>query len=151
MIIDKIENLINYNIVSQKIIDFLKSISMETPQGKYKIDEFSYVNVDVYQTKDLQVCKFEAHRKYIDIQICLSGFERLDIYNTEALAVAEAYDESRDIMFFENPKNTQDSIILQPGKFVLIFPHEAHKPQIRLNNCPDKVKKAVVKIPIKLI
>jgi len=55
-------------------------------------------------------------------------------------------DELKDIMFFENSNNKSDFVHLTPYKFVLIFPHEAHKPQIRIKQ--GLVKKAVVKLKI---
>ena len=69
MIIDKLENISKYNIISQKVIDFLNTLTEETETGHYEIDENSYANIDVYETKSYENCKFEAHKKYIDIQM----------------------------------------------------------------------------------
>ena len=148
MIIDKLENISNYKAVSQKVIDFLMSLSLETETGRYEIDETSYANIDVYETKQPENCKFEAHKKYIDIQMLLSGTERLDYMPVENLKVSQEYDEKRDIMFFENSTKPADTVILGDSKFAIIYPHEAHKPQIAFEGTSLKVKKVVVKIHV---
>ncbi len=146
MIIDKIENIEKYSEIPQKAVEFIKNLSAQTPVGHYEISENIYANVDVYETKTFENCKFEAHKKYIDIQILLEGTEKLDFISVDGLNIAEAYDASRDVMFFENPEKFSDSVILEAGKFAFIGTHEAHKPQIAINNKPEKVKKVVVKI-----
>lgn len=149
MIIDKIENIVLYKEISDEVINFIKTLSDKTPLGRKVLSDNVYANVEEYDTKRLENCKFEAHKKYIDIQILLSGVEQLDYMNISGLSVKEEYDCNRDIMFFDdNPNKTPDSVILEPNKFALIFPHEAHKPQVALNNIPQKVKKVVVKIKI---
>lgn len=146
MIIDKLENISNYNAVSQRVIDFLMSLTPEIETGRYEIDETSYANIDVYDTKMPENCKFEAHKKYIDIQMLLSGTEELDYTLVDGLKVFQEYDAQKDIMFFENPDRIIDKVILQPEKFAIIYPHEAHKPQMTFGNSPQNVKKVVVKI-----
>jgi len=36
---------------------------------------------------------------------------------------------------------------LLKGKFALLYPHEAHKPQLQYENISEQVKKVVIKIP----
>lgn len=76
MITDNIKNLENYNIVSEKVVSFLMNLPTET--GHYEIDDTAYANIDIYNTKPLENCKFEAHKKYIDIQMLIQGEEELD-------------------------------------------------------------------------
>lgn len=148
MIIDKLENISKYKIVSKNILDFLMSVSPEIKTGHYQIDNFSYANIDVYETKLHENCKFEAHKKYIDIQMLLSGIEELDYTSIDGLKISQGYSEQKDIMFFENPDRVIDKVILQPEKFALIYPHEAHRPQMAFGGFSEKVKKVVVKIEI---
>ena len=89
MIIDNLKNISDYNIISQNVIDFLYGLTSQTETGHYKIDDYSYANVDVYETKFPELCKFEAHKKYIDIQMLLSGKEELDFMPVEGLTVSE--------------------------------------------------------------
>ena len=148
MIYDKLNNINKYNVISEKVSDFLLGLTPEIAAGRYVIDENTYVNIDVYNTKDFNNCKLEAHKKYIDIQMLITGNERLDYINTDGLKVSEEYDENRDIMFFETPDIPLNSVQLTPYNFALIYPHEAHMPQINYINKTHSVKKAVVKIKI---
>ena len=151
MIIDNLDNIRKYSsIIPQSAIDFLNGLKTldiskmdvgDTVSGK--LDGENYANIDVYSPKPLENCKFEAHKKYIDIQMLLSGEEEIDIVKADGLEISEEYDEKRDIMFFKSSENF-DSILLTPFKFVLIYPDEAHQPQVK-TRC-DKVVKVVVKI-----
>lgn len=148
MICDNLENILKYGEISEKTAKFLMSLNAQTPVGHYEIDENVYANVDVYETRTIDKCKFEAHKKYIDIQMLLDGNEQLDCISFNKLIVSEDYDEKRDIMFFENPDRISDSVILEVGKFALIYPHEAHRPQVAFNAKLKTVKKVVIKIHI---
>ena len=145
MIIDDLKNITKYSsIVSQRVIDFLQNLTPQTPAGHYEIEEGIFANIDEYKPKPFEVCKFEAHKKNIDIQMILEGDENLEYTNVDGLKIIEEYDENRDIMFFDNSKIDTDLVHLTPFKFAFIYPHEAHKPQIKTTS--DNVKKVVVKI-----
>lgn len=150
MIFDDIKNIRNYPEVDEKIADFILKLTAGQECGKVFLSEdgLTYANVDEYTTKTPENCKLEAHKKYIDIQLLLEGVEELDYINVEGLTVKEAYTPERDIMFFEIPEKVLNRIILETGKFALLYPHEAHQPQMAYKNMPSKVKKVVVKIPI---
>lgn len=147
MIIDKIENISKYSaLIPNEVINFLKTLSPNYKVGHYELNDSAYVNVDQYLPKPYDNCMFEAHKKYIDIQMVLSGEENLEYTMAGGLEVKNKYDELKDVMFFANPKNITDCVKMTPYKFVLIFPHEAHKPQIKTKS--GLVKKAVVKLKI---
>lgn len=149
MICDNLKNISKYSEISKETADYLLSLTKETPAGHYVINENTYANVDVYETKLPENCRFEAHKKYIDIQMLLDGTEQLECISQNELKISEPYNEENDIIFFENSQNLPDaSFILKTGRFVLIYPHEAHKPQMAINNFPQKVKKIVVKIRV---
>lgn len=150
MIFDDIKNIKNYALIDEKIADFILNLTAAQECGKVFLseDRLTYANVEEYTTKTLENCKLEAHKKYIDIQLLLEGVEELDYINVEGLNVKEAYAPERDIMFFETPEKVLNRIILETGKFALLYPHEAYQPQMAYKNAPSKVKKVVVKIPI---
>lgn len=151
MIFDDIKNIRNYAEVSPKIADFIAGLCAEIPGGRIYLsdDGLTYANVDEYTTKTHENCRLEAHKKYIDIQIMLDGVEELDFTEVDGLEVNEVYDEARDVMFFAAPQKILNKVVLSSGKFVLLYPHEAHQPQMAYKNSPADVKKVVVKIPIK--
>lgn len=145
MIIDNLKNIEKYKEISPKVVEFLKTLSKDTPVGHYEIEDGAFANVDVYTTKLHKDCKLEAHKNYIDIQMLLDGVEELDYTAVEGLKVREAYDENRDVMFFEASQKSLDTVILQGDKFAFIYPHEAHQPQMAFEK-QQEVKKVVVKI-----
>lgn len=149
MICDNLANISIYSEIPEEVSRFLLSLSSQTPAGHYEISENIYANVDVYETKPINKCKFEAHKRYIDIQMLLDGKEQLDCTSADGLKISEAYDENKDIMFFETQKELPEaSYTLIPKRFVLIYSHEAHRPQMALNSISETVKKVVVKIPV---
>lgn len=149
MIYDNLANISIYSEIPEEVSRFLLSLTSQTPEGHYEISENIYANVDVYETKPINKCKFEAHKRYIDIQMLLDGKEQLDCTSADDLKISEAYDENKDVMFFEAQKVLPDaSYTLIPERFVLIYPHEAHRPQMASNSISETVKKVVVKIPV---
>lgn len=145
MIFDKLNKLRQYDVVSDKVLEFLFNIDENTPDGRYDIDDKTYVNINTYETKPHESCFPEAHRRYIDIQLLLSGQERLDFANIEEMSVKEEYDEERDVMFFDIPER-MNSVYLEKGNFALLYPHDAHRPQMMTSCGRECVKKVVVKL-----
>ncbi|MDR1168432.1 MAG: YhcH/YjgK/YiaL family protein [Heliobacteriaceae bacterium] len=150
MIYDDLSNLSKYNIVSDKVLEFLYGTNVEILQGCYDIDNRVTANVSVYYTKNPQDCTLESHEKYIDLQMIIKGEEQLDFIDVDDLDIKNVYDEQRDITFYDDPQTPLNSVMLTPYKFALIFPYEAHKPQMNYNGVSKEVRKVVVKIPVKI-
>lgn len=148
MIFDKLEKLRQYDVVSDKVLNFLFNLDENKPAGHYEIDDEAYANIDVYETKEYDICFPESHKRYIDIQMLLSGEERLDFANISELSIKDDYDEERDIMFFHNPEK-MNTLYLKKGYFALLYPTDAHKPQMKSSENSQTVKKVVVKIAVK--
>ena len=148
MIFDKIENIRNYPQIVPAVVDFIFNIEENQPVGRIylSVDKTVWANVDEYTTNPLAECKFEAHKKYIDIQLLLSGEEKIETAFTDELDITEPYDENRDVMFLADTEN-KAVVPLKKGYFALFNPTDAHKPQIAFS-IPEKVKKVVVKIPV---
>ena len=142
MIYDKIENIDLYKLDSDAV-NFIKNLKSDIECKKHILNDNVYANVEEYNTKESGF--FEAHKNYIDIQLLLSGEERLEYTNLEGLNVQTQYDESRDIEFYFDGKNPVIPLILKPDFFAVLFPQDAHKPQLTYQT-EQKVKKVVVKI-----
>lgn len=113
------------------------------PCGRNDIDgDTLYVNVAEYDSKAFEDCKFEAHKRYIDVQVVASGIERID---SQVIAKCEAgeFDEEGDFMLLEGEAATQ--VILEPGSFAAYFPDDAHKPGIAVDGASHN-KKCVFKV-----
>lgn len=149
MIIDKIENISIYKNIPEIARDFILSLKKGTPSlGKHVLSESIYANVETYETKLLENGKFEAHKDYIDVQILLKGHEQIFIAPQNNLTISESYDAKRDIEFYSDNIRSFQSIKLDGTNFAMLFPHEAHAPQVSIDEKLENVLKVVVKIKI---
>ncbi|MGN0030839.1 MAG: YhcH/YjgK/YiaL family protein [Candidatus Gastranaerophilaceae bacterium] len=148
MITDKLENISLYKNIPDEAIRFIKGLNANTEEKRYEISENCYANVESYTTKDEDIAKFEAHKNYIDIQILLSGTENIYYTDKNTLSVAIPYNEEKDIEFYSNSIKPYNFLTLDGLNFAMIFPHEAHAPQVKQSSTHQKVKKAVIKIKI---
>lgn len=71
----------------------------------------------------------EAHDRYIDVQVCLEGEERMGWRNrAECTNVAIPYQIDRDIVFYNDKPSMY--ITLKPNQVAVFFPNDAHAPLI---------------------
>lgn len=151
MIFDKLQNLHKYVLTEQfkKIQIFLKELSPNMEEKTYEIDGKNiFASVMNYSTVLSDDGKIEAHNEYIDIQASLVGAEGIDIFDRSCLEVLEDYDRERDIVFYKETVAPNISVNNVIGYFTMIFPYEAHRPQISLNRMCEDVKKLVIKIHV---
>jgi YhcH/YjgK/YiaL family protein len=130
-----------------KAFQFLSEQNLaELEKGRYELEGADlFVNVDEYVTRNEDDVLFEAHKKYADIQVLISGEEKIGVLPLGATTVSIPYDEEKDIMFLTAEK--ENYRIAKPGKFFLFFPEDAHRPTVKaVENMP--VKKVVVKVRI---
>jgi len=131
----------------KKAIEFVRQVPADLAKGKIPIDgEAMFASINTYATKSPEELSFEAHRKYIDVQIVLKGRERIDVTQRTDLPVRQAYAENTDVMFYDPPTNFT-SLFVEPGQFVVLYPHDAHRPNITAD-VPTEVRKLVVKIRV---
>ena len=147
MIVDKTDNLKLYTHLGskfQKAFTFITDPElMLLDNGKYEIDGNNiFALVSEYKTKDEIDGKFEAHRKYIDIQFVAKGIELIGYAPFRDNEIISEYNEEKDIMFFAGEKSF---IKIEKGMFALFFPNELHMPGIKLI-VRDDVRKIVVKV-----
>ena len=146
MITDILANIRLYKDIPSEAIDFLTSEGVSC--GKHIISDKVYINVEEYTTKIISDAKFESHKDYIDVQIVLNGSEKLYYTDIDNLSVDTPYSKERDIMFYADNVMGADKVILDGSNFIILYPQDAHAPQVAYNNVPGKVKKAVIKIKI---
>lgn len=148
MIYDKIENISRYMALSDGLAEglrFLQLAAAGKPAGHYLLSGENYANIDEYDTKRTNSAGFEAHRKYIDIQYLLSGEERVLVRPLEGACCVVPYDAARDAAFFCHDEAGSAELRLGNGHFVILFPNDAHEPQLCIEE-PQHVRKVVVKV-----
>lgn len=110
--------------------------------GRHVINDYMYVNVETYQTKEDAL--FEAHRDYIDIQYIISGEEKIGVTKYSDCTENTPYDKERDIEFLNGEGEFYP---MKTGDYMILYPTDAHKPSISLNE-KATVRKAVVKVRV---
>ncbi len=154
MIADSIQNSARYPFGPAWIaaFEFLKTLTPDSEPGKRLIQGNDlFAGVDGYKTKSRTDAKLETHRKYVDIQVLLSGTEVIEIFPKKELTVSEPYNPERDVEFYGKPVEKHAKVILKPGQFLVFFPDDAHMPCLMEGDSPEPVKKVVFKIAVNLL
>ena len=147
MIVDVLENAQKYYCINKrfkKAFEYILSSNFaEMKCGRYEIDgKDIFVNIDEYETKTEALPEY--HKKYIDIQLIVEGNEKIGYCNLNELEIEENFNEEKDVWFGKGEVNY---IKMCSGKFMILFPQDAHQPCMAIGN-PLKVKKVVVKVKI---
>ena len=154
MIADSIKNysLYPFGPAWNAAFDFLKTLTPETETGKRLIQgDRLFAGVDCYETKSRAAAKLETHRKYVDIQVLLSGEEVIEIFPKQELTVSTPYNPEKDAEFYQVPPEPRAKVTLSPGQFVVFLPEDAHMPCLMAGDSPQPVKKVVIKVAVDLL
>lgn len=114
--------------------------------GKHVINEWLYINVQEYMTKNISDCRYESHKKYVDIQMMINGIEAIETCDIDKLELETEYSDENDVMFWKK-KNGQMRSVITNNSYVILYPQNAHMPCIAVNESV-KVKKLVAKVLI---
>ena len=133
---------INTNL--DKAIDFILNTDLKTlTKGRNEVDgDKVFINRFDYQTMPIEEAAFEAHEKYLDIHLLISGRERIAISDMADMTV-----KSKDIINdgIDCEGHIEQLINMKPGDVLVAFPHDAHMVKVELlGTCT--VEKAVVKV-----
>lgn len=111
--------------------------------GRYDIGLGVTVNCEEPRLRSASNARLEAHRRYADIHVPISGPEGVGMADIGSLSCPTAdYDADRDIIFFADSYSDVTEII--PGEMLILFPEDAHAPNI--GEGPHR--KLCIKIPI---
>ena len=149
MILDSLKNKAQYAALHprfQQVFDFIDNNDVASlPCGRHDIDgDNIYVMVQEMDLRELSQARLELHRKYIDIQVLLSGpnevfgwSEKKDCLTPEA-----DFDEAKDVQFFTDTPQCFYSV--GEGQFTILFPEDGHAPMLGEGH----VKKCIFKIAL---
>ena len=145
LIIDRIEEQERYYGIHPHIEEAFAFLA-ESPDlecGLYELDYGMYARVKEGKTGHVDSVDLEAHHKYIDLQYCISGGERICwAHIIEVNKTGE--DPQKDNYYY---KGNSASISVRPGMFYIMFPSDAHK-TARYHEFPRSYRKVVIKIPV---
>jgi YhcH/YjgK/YiaL family protein len=108
---------------------FLASTDLASlPEGRTDIDgDRLFVILDRKDGRGHDAARLEAHRRYIDIQLTLSGAEEIGWTPLASCTAPDGtFDDSKDVGFFIGTPSTW--LRVAPGSFAIFFPQDAHAP-----------------------
>ena len=119
--------------LSEKIkeaVKFIEGLNFdELELGKLEVNDDFFVFIQSYDTKSPEEVRYEAHKKYVDIQYIVEGKEMMQVAPVNTLEVDEAYSEEKDIAFYK-PVEQAATVVLTKGSYVVFYPEDAHRPGI---------------------
>ena len=129
-----------FDFIEKNGIDGLKKMS-----GRVNIsgnDVFANIS-DIKLTPNSDELIFEAHDKFIDIHLILEGEEIIGIKNRKECKnlYSDKLSENDYILFKETPTSL---LKLSSGKYIVLFPKDAHAPSLG----KGKVRKCVIKVAV---
>ncbi len=135
---------------SPEAYDFIISaLENGAEDGRYDFADGVFVGVSTYTTKYRADACFEAHKKYIDVQVMLKGSE---IIATQHIDVMHKYDciqpfGDGDLELYANNIECVDNVV-NKGEFLVLYPEDGHMPGVCIGK-PEEIQKAVIKVPVK--
>lgn len=147
MLIDRTDNLTVYEKLLPNLAAGLQAVraldgSMEV--GKYEF-EGGYFMIQEGDTRPAEDGDYEAHRKYLDVQIIVSGAEQVVWSDIMDLKVSGEYDSGKDKVMLHGPAD--HVFLVTEGMCWAAFPHDAHK-ACRDTGKRTHYKKIVMKLPL---
>lgn len=130
-----------------KAFAFLKNNDLvKIEPDRYELEGDSlFVNINDYEPKNDENSKYEAHRKYADIQYLASGEERIGVLPLSKMEVIEPFKKDNDACFL---KTTESNFRLASSdRFFIFLPDDAHLPGVKVKENAT-VRKIVVKVLI---
>ena len=154
MIVDRLENWQARfsGSIWCRVFAALESLTPQTPEGETLIEgEDLIMRVMSYTTRTPEEGVVEAHRQYIDVQMALAGAERIDWFPIAGLETTDMYRKDQDVVHFKRPGPAPAHADINPGTFCILFPEDAHMPQVMTGEIANLVKKVVIKVRSNLV
>jgi uncharacterized protein HI_0227 len=138
--------------VIAEVCDYLNTLDLNALEnGRHDINDQIYMNVMELETAEPSSKKAELHHEYLDVQVLIRGTENIEVgANYPDLSKYESYNEADDYQLCAGIDD-KFTITMKPKMFAVFYPYEPHKPCCIVNGKTEKIKKLVVKVPVKLI
>ena len=150
MIIDTLSNAKKYFCVHPsfpKAFEFIESQKLQTLEpGENELNGQNLkviISSKAGRTTEEAASRFECHNKYIDIQLCIKGKEKIGWKSRGAcLEPIGEYNPDNDVLFYDDAPDMYFE--LTDGQFSIFFPEDVHAPMIGQGN----IKKLVIKVKV---
>lgn len=154
MIYDRIDNWRHLHLKPspclEKAFQFLSHLNPDCELGEYPLIGHSmFARVMEYETRPAEEAICESHKKFVDLQATIRGFEDIEWFHASELKIQQPYQDDKDAIFYEKPDQPLLRMTMAPGHFTLLFPSDAHSPGITSSQSDSPmVKKLVIKIDL---
>lgn len=130
MILANLNNRSEYYGIHPNLDKALELLTPEylasVPTEKTCIDgENLFVTRFQLETVPFEDTFYEAHRQYLDIHVVTEGTERVDIAHPDRLTLTRNEGD-----FYGYTGEADQTVILRPGSFLVVFPGDAHRLKI---------------------
>ncbi len=149
MILDSLKNKAQYAALHprfQTVFDFIDNNDVAAlPCGRHDIDgDNIFVSVQELDLREVSEARLELHRKYIDIQLLLTGPNEVFGWSEkkDCLTPETEFDEQKDIQLFTDIP--QCFYTVGEGQFTILFPEDGHAPMLGEGH----VKKCIFKVAL---
>ncbi|HHF5557157.1 YhcH/YjgK/YiaL family protein [Haemophilus influenzae] len=135
-----------------EVCDYLNTLDLNALEnGRHDINDQIYMNVMEPETAEPSSKKAELHHECLDVQVLIRGMENIEVgANYPDLSKYESYNEADDYQLCADIDD-KFTVTMKPKMFAVFYPYEPHKPCCVVNGKTEKIKKLVVKVPVKLI
>ena len=145
MILDKLSAANAYRGIHPRlngVLDRLNEAFLATvgPETMELEGDKLYVTRFTYETLPREETFFEAHKRYLDVHLMVQGEERVELASPGGLTLFEHQGD-----FYAYRGEAEQSLVLRPGSFLVVFPEYAHRIKIQVNG-PETVSKVVFKV-----
>lgn len=151
MLSDSIKNWQNYElgpVWNELMLWINQKINSSLSNGKYTVAGCN-INIFPMTSRMEGSCLYESHRTMCDLHMVLQGKEYFWSRPINNLEPEGLFNIDKDIGFYRPTTNTDgvSRITLTIGIWVLVFPWEAHLPDMSIDEHSITLKKLVAKIP----
>jgi biofilm protein TabA len=135
-----------------KAIDAMRTRDLlRIEPGRYEVEgDRIFLLVQEITSRLLAESRVEAHRIYTDIQLVVSGAERMGMAHADpGFRPLDDQLDARDVAFFPTPAH-ESFVDLYPGMFAVFFPGDLHRPCCAIDR-PAPIRKVVAKVHRELL
>jgi YhcH/YjgK/YiaL family protein len=139
------ERYLNLHPLFPRVFEFIRATDFSAlAPGRHSIvGDDLFAIVEQVSGRSREAAKLECHRRYIDIQLVLSGVDEMGWKAlTDCHAPLADYSMEKDVRFFADAPATW--IATPPGHFCVFFPEDAHAPLVS----DGDIRKVIFKIAV---
>ncbi|MEN9841680.1 MAG: hypothetical protein RL376_1480 [Verrucomicrobiota bacterium] len=116
-----------------------KTERIELGEGVFALEQ-------AYEAKPAAEGRWEAHERYIDVQVVIDGRELMRVIEVGQLTLTEDLRSERDLMFYAAQEGGS-TLRISAGEAAVFFPSDGHMPSLA-DGPVSVVRKTVVKVPV---